>query len=100
MLLFVMDITKIIPALNSNTRREIIKILDKGPGTVSEVFQEIKKIQKVNLLYRESIYRALEKLVDAKLVDKYYDREKGICYKLVVRKVQLDLVKGTVEKAE
>lgn len=98
--LFAMDIGKIIPALDSETRREIIKILGKGPSTVKDIFQEIKKTQKVSVRYRESIYRALEKLVNAGLVEKYYDKEKGICYKLLMRKIKLDLVEGTAEKAE
>ena len=98
--LFAMDISKIIPALDSETRREIIKILGKGPSTVKDVFQEIKKTQKVSVRYRESIYRALEKLVNAGLVEKYYDKEKGICYNLLMRKIKLDLVEGTAEKAE
>lgn len=95
-----MDIGKIIPALDSETRREIIKILGKGPSTVKDIFQEIKETQKVSVRYRESIYRALEKLVNAGLVEKYYDKEKGICYKLLIRKIKLDLVEGTAEKAE
>lgn len=98
--LFAMDISKIIPALDSETRREIIKILSNGPSTVKDVFREIKKTQKVSVRYRESVYRALEKLVNAGLVEKYYDKEKGICYKLRMRGIKLDLVQGTAEKAE
>jgi len=95
-----MNIGKIIQALDSETRREIIRILDRGPGTLTEIFEEIKKVQKVSVRYRESIYRALEKLVNAGLVEKYYDKEKGICYKLLVRKIELDLIEGNVKKVE
>lgn len=95
-----MDFNKVILALNSNTRQQIIKILDKGPATLTEIFQEIKKNKKVGIAYRESIYRALEKMVDADLVEKYYEKGKGICYKLLTKKIKLDLVKGTVECVE
>jgi predicted transcriptional regulator len=95
-----MDFHKIISALDSETRQQIIKILGRGPSNVAEIFQEINKIQKAAITYRESVYRALEKMVAAGLVEKYYDREKGICYKLLTRKIKLDLVDGTVEKIE
>lgn len=95
-----MDFKKVISALNSNTRQQIIKILDRGPATVAEIFQEIKKNQRVSITYRESIYRALEKMVDANLVEKYYEKDRGICYKLLTRKIKLDLVKGTAECVE
>ena len=95
-----MKMAKIIHALNSETRREIIRILGDEPKTVKEVFQEIKKISKINVKYRESIYRSLEKLVDAGLVEKYYDKEKGICYKLMIKKIKFDLIEGTIKKIE
>lgn len=95
-----MNISKIIAALDSETRLEIIKILGKEPSTVAEIFQEIKKNPKVNVKYRESIYRALEKLVYANLVEKYYDKEKGICYKLSMRKIVIDLVNGNIERLQ
>jgi len=92
------EASKIISALNCDTRLEIIKILGKEPSTVGDIFQEIKRNQKVNINFRESIYRALEKLVDANLVEKYYDKEKGICYKLLMLKIEIDLVNGNVKK--
>jgi len=95
-----MNFNKIISALDSEMRQQIIKILSRGPSNVAEIFQEINKIRKAAVAYRESVYRALEKMVAAGLVEKYYDREKGICYKLFMRKIKLDLVDGTVEKIE
>ena len=47
--------------------------------------------------YRETVYRALEKLVDSGLVEKCYIKEKGLCYKLAVKIVKIDLTKGEVE---
>ena len=89
---------KVISALNSKLRREIIKLLNKGPLTVAEIFKEISKKDEYNIKYRESIYRAVEKLVDAGLVKKYYDTEKkAICYKLTVKIIRLNLIEGRVE---
>jgi|YelNatPaOPRAMG01_1025707.scaffolds.fasta_scaffold183548_2 Fe2+ or Zn2+ uptake regulation protein len=95
-----MDFNKVISALNSNTRQQIIKILGRGPATVAEIFQEIKKNQRVGLRYRESVYRALEKMVEAELIEKYYEKDKGICYRLLTRKIKLDLVQGIAEGVE
>lgn len=95
-----MDMRRIIRALDSETRLEIIKILARGPSSVGDVFQEIKAMKKVSVIYRESVYRALEKLVSADLVEKYYDKEKGICYRLLATKIKLDLVRGTIEANE
>ena len=43
-------------------------------------------------------YRALEKPVDAELVEKYYAKEKGLCYKLTVNRIVVDITKGTIAK--
>ena len=91
------SVNKIISALNSETRREIIKIICEQPRTVNEVFKEINKNMKFTVKYRESVYRSLEKLVDAGLVEKYYDKDKGICYKLLIKRIELDLVNGTAK---
>ena len=92
-----MDINKVIAALNSHLRREILKILAKEPKTVIEVLEDLKK-KKIEIKYRETVYRALEKLFDAELVGKYYAKEKGICYKLTAKRVVIDIVKGVIEE--
>ena len=93
-----MDINKVVSALNSKLRREILKILAKEPKTVIEVLEELKK-KKIEIKYRETVYRALEKLFDAELVEKYYAKEKGICYKLAVNRIVIDVTKGSIEQA-
>ena len=72
-----MDIDKVISALNSNLRREILKALATAPKTVNQALEELNK-KGVHIKYRETVYRALEKLFDADLVEKYYAKEKGI----------------------
>jgi len=93
-----MEISKVIAALNSNLRREILKILSKEPMTVTQVLERLKK-GRIEIKYRETVYRALEKLFDAGLIDKCYIKEKGLCYKLIVNRVVIDITKGTMEEA-
>jgi len=90
-----MDIRKIIAALDSDMRIEILKILADSPKTVSEVLTNLHK-KDVEVKYRETVYRALEKLVDAGLVEKYYEKEKGLCYKILMNHITIDLTKGAV----
>jgi len=91
-----METDKVISALRSKTRREILQILAGEPKTVQEVMESLPQ-KRVKIKYRESVYKALEKLVDAGLVDKYYEKEKGICYKLSKTRLEIDLSNGVVE---
>jgi Fe2+ or Zn2+ uptake regulation protein len=91
-----MDVDKTISALNSKLRREILKVISKEPMTVIQVLEELKK-KGFEVKYRESVYRALEKLVDSELVEKCYIKEKGLCYKLKAKLITVDLTKGAVE---
>jgi len=91
-----METDKVISALNSELRREILKIISKEPMPVIQVLGDLKRKGHV-IRYRESVYRALEKLVDSGLVEKCYIKEKGLCYKLKVKIVKIDLSKGEIE---
>jgi len=91
-----METDKVISALNSELRREILKIISKEPMPVIQVLEELKK-KGYTMKYRESVYRALEKLVDSELAEKCYIKEKGLCYKLKVKIVKIDLSKGEIE---
>ena len=83
-----MNIQKLAAALSSNTRILIAKLLTKKPLSSIEVYRELKKEK--NIL-RESVYRALEKLVEAGLLKKIYDQtEKKVKYKLVKKKIIID----------
>jgi DNA-binding transcriptional ArsR family regulator len=91
------DIETTIKALNSKTRREILRILAKGPKTVKEIHKLLKSNININLRYRESVLKALGKLVDAELVEKYYEKDKGILYRLKKKQITIDLSEGKVK---
>jgi len=92
----IMDIAKIISALNSELRREILKILAEKPYTVLEVRDKLKT-KGMDVKYRETIYRALEKLVDAGLVEKYYVKERGLCYKLSLTRIEIKITTKSLD---
>jgi len=91
-----MDIVKVISALNSDLRREILKILAENPYTVLEVLDRLKS-KGFDVKYRETVYRALEKLVDAEIVEKYYVKDKGLCYKLSSTRITIEITKENVD---
>lgn len=91
-----MDIAKIISALNSDLRREILKTLAERPYTVLEVLNKLKR-KGLDVKYRETVYRALEKLVDAELVEKFYAKEKGLCYKLPLTRITIEITKESLD---
>jgi Fe2+ or Zn2+ uptake regulation protein len=93
-----MDIGKVASALDSDLRREILKILAENPSTVLDAANELRR-RKFRVKYRETVYRAMEKLVDSGLIGKYYDRERGLCYKISLISITIDMAKGTVSKA-
>ncbi|MBO3840284.1 MAG: helix-turn-helix domain-containing protein [Thermoproteota archaeon] len=91
-----METDKVISALNSKMRREILKTISKEPMTVMQVFEELKR-RNFEVKYRETVYRALERLLDAGLVEKYYNPEKGLCYRIKVKLITLDLANDVIE---
>jgi|Deesub1362B_J571_1020462.scaffolds.fasta_scaffold00647_13 DNA-binding transcriptional ArsR family regulator len=92
-----MDVEKVVKALNSRTRRKILKILSEGPKNVKEVSIVLREQYSANIKYRESVFKALEKLVEADLVEKFYEKDKGIAYRLKRKKVTIDLIKEVVK---
>jgi Fe2+ or Zn2+ uptake regulation protein len=91
-----METDKVISALNSEIRREILKIISKESMPVIQVLEELKR-KGYRVKYRESVYRALEKLVDSELVEKCYIKGKGLCYRLKFKSLKIDLEKGEIE---
>jgi len=91
-----MDIAKVISALDSDLRREILKILAENSYTVLEVKSRLKS-KGFDVKYRETVYRAIEKLVDAELVEKYYVKEKGLCYKLSLTRMTIEITKESLD---
>lgn len=82
---------RIIVALRSETRRKILKILVSGPKNVREVF-DLLPTEGVEVKYLSSVYKALETLVDCGLVEKYYDRRKGLLYRILNLKIDINLL--------
>ena len=83
-------------ALSSKTRWEILRILSSGPKHLMDVKSSLNA-SGIRIKYRESVYRALEKLVSAGLVDKFYDsQEKRIKYALAIEKIELDVRAGKI----
>lgn len=94
-----MEFIKVIRALGSKTRLEIIKILGKKANTTTGVFREISRSHTTSVQYRESVYRELEKLVEVGLVEKFYQKGVGISYRLIHQKITLDLMRGNIIEA-
>jgi Fe2+ or Zn2+ uptake regulation protein len=92
-----MEIDKVVAALNSKLRREILRMVSKEPMTAIQVFESLKKL-KMEIRYRETVYRALEKLLDAGLVEKFYVKEKGLCYKATTNRIVINIDERKVEK--
>ncbi|RLG33908.1 hypothetical protein DRN97_03855 [Methanosarcinales archaeon] len=89
-------IEKVVKALNSETRRKILRILAEEPKTVKEVAETLRKSYSINLEYRESVFKALERLVEAELVEKHHEKGRGVVYKLKKKEIIVDLTEEEV----
>lgn len=89
------DSAKVIAALDSSTRRSIISIIGDDKLKLDEIFKKLDK-KDSGVKYRETVYRATEKLVDAGIVEKFYNNQKSVCYKVAVKKIEIDLVKSKI----
>lgn len=94
--MWLMDIAKVISAMDSELKREILKVLAERPNNVIGVMQ-ILRSKGFDVKYRETVYRALEKLVWSGLVEKYYEREKGLCYKLLKAQLTIKINKESLD---
>jgi Fe2+ or Zn2+ uptake regulation protein len=90
-----MDTTKLFSALDSDLRRRILVILAEKPNTVLGVMQTLRN-KGLGVKYRETVYRSLETLLDAGLVEKFYDREKGLCYRSAYSKLTIEIKNGVI----
>jgi len=92
-----MEVTHLGNALRSQTRVNILKILGKKSLRAIDVYNEYKVLFSNDAKHREFIYKELERLVDAGILDKRYDRNtKGIIYALRFQKIHIDLITGEV----
>lgn len=92
-----MKVTLIGNMLKSKTRMNILKILDGKSLRAVDVYNQYASQFKDDAKHREFIYKELERLVEAGMLEKTYDMDiKGITYKLKFKKVIIDLLSGEV----
>jgi len=81
----------VIAALANDMRMQLLQTLSGEPLPASRVFAETKMMGS-DVRYRETVYKGLETLVSAGLVDKKYDKKKKIIvYSLVGETLSIDL---------
>jgi len=91
-----LNLDKAIRALDHPARKAIVQFLIRKPMNVKDAIDELSRIG-LKPKYRDSVYKNLEKLVASGLVDKFYDNQKGICYRLIKRELRIDLAMWIVE---
>ena len=75
----------------------ILRILSDKSLRAIDVYNLYKTTFKKDAKHREFIYKELERLVEAGMLDKKYDKEiKGITYTLKFSKVSVNLLDGEV----
>jgi predicted transcriptional regulator len=94
------NLAYVMRALDSNVRRMIMLLALDGPKTSMDYKEELVK-RGYDIKYKESIYKDLQLLVEAGLVEKYYDKEKkAIVYGSKVDTVVFDLLKWSLDLKE
>jgi Fe2+ or Zn2+ uptake regulation protein len=83
--------SSVIRALDSPLRVELVKLLLQKPTSAPDIYQTLISTG-FDIGDRDTVYKALQMLVDAGLVEKYYDMEvKRICYKVVTKQIHIDV---------
>lgn len=78
--------------LKNPTKLLIIKYLSNKEASNQEIYEALKKT--LTIKYRSAIYGALKDLQEMGLIEKYYDNlDSKIKYRLIVKKVNIDLEK-------
>ena len=91
-----MQIEEISKALSSKTRLRIIWILKDREMTSIEVFEEYRK-KYSDIKNRETIYNALERLTEVKILKKEYEKEeKKLKYSIRAKIIVLDLIDNKI----
>ena len=86
-----MDFEKVIQILSLKTRREILRTIVARPKTLMEIYEELQEKKSIPIKYRESVYKALEKLVSVGLVEKTYEK-RTVRYKSKFSKIVVNLI--------
>lgn len=92
-----MDIDEFGAAISDKTRLRLIEIIhDEGPLTSKQAHSEF--VTKYDDRRRESIYKALEKLVEVGILSKEYKgTEDGLVYELQHNIVEINLALGEIQ---
>lgn len=94
------NLATVMRALDSSVRRTIMLLALEGPKTSMGYKDELVK-KGFDVKYKESVYKDLQLLVDAGLIEKYYDKEKkAIVYTSTVDTVVFDLMKWSLDLKE
>lgn len=81
----------ILRALDSDLRRELLKIAIEGPLDADGFYNRVID-RGFNIRYKESVYKELQTLVQAELIDKFYDvQTKKILYRLKSERVVVNI---------
>lgn len=90
-----LNVEDVLKGLSSETRLVIINSLRDNPKPAIEIFNNISP--KIGIKNRETIYRALEKLVEIKILEKKYDLyKKRYLYKIKNDTITLNLLSDQV----
>jgi Fe2+ or Zn2+ uptake regulation protein len=83
--------TSVIRALDSPLRVALVKILQERPRSAPDIYQTLINTG-FDIGDRDTVYKALQMLVDANLLEKYYDMNvKRICYKVATKQILIDI---------
>ena len=95
MVLESLKVEDVLKGLSSDTRLLIIDSLKNGPKSAIQVFNDIS--DNAGIKNRETIYRALERLVDIQILEKKYDlNTKKILYSIKNNTITLSLLSDEV----
>lgn len=95
-----MDVLDLAQALSSRTRVELLELVGDQALTSAEIHRKYEK-KKKEPTNRETVYRNLEKLVEAGLLSKGYDQEeKELVYRRYFSVIRIDLAKMELETTE
>lgn len=85
-----MELINVSKALSNETRLRLLQLVAEEPGSATSVHQRFVE-EHSDQKHRESVYRALEILVDAELLIKEYQKEEGLIYHIAHEQLVIDL---------
>lgn len=95
-----MEIQQVGSALSNQTRLRLISIIVKEDSVTSKQAHELYTLE-FEELRRESIYKSLEVLVSAEILEKVYSEEDGgIVYQLKHEEILINLIEQHIEPVE